>query len=202
MAKSASKNASKTRGKPFGPGNPGGPGRPEGSRNKVTIALDRIADGAGKEILQSMVEGAKGGDMRAAELVLSRIWPVRKGGRSIALDLPKISTAADVVKALGLVADAVGAGDLTPEKARPWRPSSRASAARSRPSSWKPAWQHSERNAENEQVERPHCAVGDRLGGGFAYHPRRDRPAAAGNQRAIAGTSRRQPNARPGELTR
>jgi hypothetical protein len=115
VAKSASKNASKTRGKPFGPGNPGGPGRPEGSRNKVTIALDHIADGAGKEILQSMVEAAKGGDMTAAAHVLSRIWPIRRG-RPVSLDLPKIETAADVVKALGLVADAVGAGDLTPDE--------------------------------------------------------------------------------------
>jgi hypothetical protein len=115
MATSASKIAAKTRGKPFEPGSPGGPGRPEGSRNKATIALDRIADGAGKEILQKMVEAAKAGDMRAAELVLSRIWPARKG-RPIALALPPICTAADVVSALGAVADAVAGGDITPDE--------------------------------------------------------------------------------------
>jgi hypothetical protein len=114
----ASKNASKRRqapGRPFEPGHPGGPGRPAGSRNKATIALDKIADGAGKAILKKMVEAAKGGDMRAADLVLARIWPVRKG-RQIALTLPAIQSASDVVAAVGAVADAVGAGEITPDE--------------------------------------------------------------------------------------
>jgi hypothetical protein len=44
------------------------------------VVLDQLADDAGKEILEEMIDAAKGGDMRAADLVLSRIWPVRKGG--------------------------------------------------------------------------------------------------------------------------
>jgi hypothetical protein len=64
---------------PFKPGNPGGPGRPADSRNKATLALDRIADDAGEDILNAMVAAAKGGDIRSADLVLQRIWPVRKG---------------------------------------------------------------------------------------------------------------------------
>ena len=55
--------------------------------------------------------------MRAADLVLSRIWPIRKGGRTIKLDLPAIETAGDIVKALGKLAESVGAGDLTPDEA-------------------------------------------------------------------------------------
>jgi hypothetical protein len=115
MSAGATKNAKKTPGRPFEPGNPGGPGRPEGSRNKATIALDKIADGAGKAILKKMVEAAKGGEMRAADLVLARIWPVRKG-RPIALALPAIQSASDVVAAVGAVADAVGAGEITPDE--------------------------------------------------------------------------------------
>ena len=99
----------------FQPGNPGGPGRPQGSRNAATFALDRIADEAGKDILKKMVEAAKSGDMRAAELVLQRIWPARKS-RPIALTLPAIQSASDVVAAVGAVADAVGAGDITPDE--------------------------------------------------------------------------------------
>jgi hypothetical protein len=83
----------------FQPGNPGGPGRPTGSRNKATLALDKLAEG----------------DARAAELILSRVWPPRKG-RPVAMRLPAIETAADLVKALGAVADAVAAGDLTPDE--------------------------------------------------------------------------------------
>jgi hypothetical protein len=59
----------------FEPGGPGGPGRPQGSRNAATLVLDKIADDAGEAILEKMVEAAKSGDMRAAELVLQRIWP-------------------------------------------------------------------------------------------------------------------------------
>ena len=99
----------------FKAGNPGGPGRPAGSRNAATIALDKIADSAGEAILKKMVEAAEDGDLRAADLVLSRIWPARKG-RPISLELPKIETAADLVAGLGRVADAVAAGDITPDE--------------------------------------------------------------------------------------
>jgi hypothetical protein len=99
----------------FEPGGPGGPGRPVGSRNKASLALDKIADDAGEDILNKMVEAAKDGDMRAADLVLSRIWPVRKG-RPITLTLPAIRSARDVVAAVGAVADAVTAGDITPDE--------------------------------------------------------------------------------------
>ena len=110
------KNGKKSEDTRFQPGNPGGPGRPAGSRNKATVVLDQLADDAGKEILEKMIDAAKGGDMRAADLVLSRIWPVRKG-RPITLELPPIETAADIVSALGKVADAVAAGDVTPDEA-------------------------------------------------------------------------------------
>jgi hypothetical protein len=99
----------------FEPGGPGGPGRPQGSRNKATLALDQIAEDAGQGILDKLVEGAKGGDMRAAELVLQRIWPARKS-RPISLALPAIRSASDVVAAVGAVADAVGSGDITPDE--------------------------------------------------------------------------------------
>jgi hypothetical protein len=114
-AVTASKKAGKTRGRPFEPGHPGGPGRPSGSRNAATLALDAIGEAAAPEILQKLVDSAKGGDVRSAEIVLSRIWPARKG-RPVSMQIPKIKTAADVVAALGLVAEAVGAGEITPDE--------------------------------------------------------------------------------------
>jgi hypothetical protein len=112
---SASKNADKKRGKPFERGHPGGPGRPEGSRNKASLLLDQLATEEGQEILRKVVEAAKGGDARSAEIILSRIWPVRKG-RPVTLQLPQIDTASDLVKALGVVANAVGAGEITADE--------------------------------------------------------------------------------------
>ena len=42
-------------------------------------------------------------DLRAADMVLSRVWPIRKGRPlSLSLPLPKIETAADIVTALGV----------------------------------------------------------------------------------------------------
>jgi hypothetical protein len=111
----STKNEKETADTRFQPGNPGGPGRPAGSRNKATIALDKISDDAGKAILEKMVEAAKAGDMRAGEMILARVWPVRKGS-PVVVPLPPIKTATDVVSALGVLADAVTAGDITPEE--------------------------------------------------------------------------------------
>ena len=114
MAK-PTKNAKKSASTRFQPGNPGGPGRPFGSRNAATIALDAMADGDAHAVLTAMLEKAKAGDQRAAEIVLARVWPVRKG-RPVTLSIPPIVTATDIVAALGVVADAMAAGEITPEE--------------------------------------------------------------------------------------
>jgi len=116
MSKNTSNNAGQTqRGRPFEPGNRAGRGRKAGSRNKATVILDKMAEGDAKAVLEKQLELAKAGDQQAAQLVLSRIWPIRKG-RPVSIALPALETAADIVKALGSVAGAVGAGDLTPEE--------------------------------------------------------------------------------------
>ena len=79
------------------------------------MALDKIGGEAAADILQKQIEAAKGGDARAAEIILSRVWPIRKG-RPVSLQLPAIKTAADVVGALGAVADAVAGGEITPDE--------------------------------------------------------------------------------------
>jgi hypothetical protein len=79
------------------------------------LILDALADGEAETILQKQIELAKGGDQRAAEVILSRAWPARKS-RPVTLALPAMQSAADVVAAVGAVADAVGAGDITPDE--------------------------------------------------------------------------------------
>jgi len=80
------------------------------------VALDKLAENDAKDILQKQIEMAKEGDQRAAEVILSRVWPARKG-RPVTMDLPQIETAADIVTALGAVADATVRGDITPDEA-------------------------------------------------------------------------------------
>jgi hypothetical protein len=68
-----------------------------------------------KDVLEKQIELAKAGDQQAAQLVLARVWPVRKG-RPISLQLPPIVTPSDVVAALGVIAGAVGSGEITADE--------------------------------------------------------------------------------------
>ena len=100
----------------FAPGNPGGPGRPQGSRNNATLALDQLADGEADEILATVVAKARDGDLKAAELVLARVWPARKG-RRVSLELPTVETAHDIANAISAVLEAIKNGEITPDEA-------------------------------------------------------------------------------------
>lgn len=95
-------------------GNPAG--RTKGSRHPALVALDTVGQDAAVGILQSVITAALAGDMRAAGILLDRIWPARKG-RPVHLDLPAIKTGADLAQALSAVVAAVAAGQLTPEEA-------------------------------------------------------------------------------------
>jgi hypothetical protein len=101
----------------FAPGNPGGPGRPKGARHAALAALDAIGAEAAEEVLRRVVEDAKAGDLRAAEILLRRLWPERKG-RPVEVALPEVASAANLVAALAAVASAMGRGELTSEEAR------------------------------------------------------------------------------------
>jgi hypothetical protein len=95
-------------------GNPSG--RPQGSRNAATLLLDAMADGQAEAVLANVLTAAKGGDLKAAEIILSRIWPAKKG-RPVRLDLPAIKTAPDILAALAAVVDATGKGEITTDEA-------------------------------------------------------------------------------------
>ena len=112
----ASNIARKSRGKPFAAGNPGGPGRPVGSRNNATILLDRIAETDAGDVLRGVITAAKAGDLRAAEIVLARAWPVRKG-RPVTFDLPETLTTDAIGAALDAVLRATADGAITPDEA-------------------------------------------------------------------------------------
>ena len=66
-------------------------------------------------VMRSVVAAAKGGDMRAADILLRRLWPERKG-RPVQLDLPAITTPGEIVAALRALAAAVAAGEVSPKE--------------------------------------------------------------------------------------
>lgn len=94
-------------------GNPAG--KPKG-RHRAHLAMDAIGQDGAEEIIRKVVAEAIDGDMRAAEIILARIWPVRKG-RPVKLHLPAISTAADIASAMAAVVAAMATGEITPEEA-------------------------------------------------------------------------------------
>ncbi len=101
----------------FRPGRSGNPsGRPRGTRHRVLLALDAIGAEGAEDIVRSVVAAARSGDLKAADILLRRLWPERRS-RPVLLDLPVIKTADDIVAALGKIVCAVAAGELTPDEA-------------------------------------------------------------------------------------
>jgi Family of unknown function (DUF5681) len=90
-------------------------GKPKGARNRASLLLDKMAQADAAAVLRAVLDKAKRGDMTAATTVLARLWPVQKG-RSIALDLPHIATAEDVIAALDVINAAIGCGQITPDE--------------------------------------------------------------------------------------
>jgi hypothetical protein len=105
-------------GKPhrFQPGNKHGRGRPQGSRNKMTIALQELLDGEGEAITRVLIDKAKSGDMTAIRLCIERLIPVMKE-RPVKLEFGSTETAAGLARAFDSLLQAVGNGEITPNDA-------------------------------------------------------------------------------------
>lgn len=100
----------------FQPGHSGNPrGRPAGSRNRVTIACEKILDNEATAITQKAVELAKAGDTVALRLCLDRIVPPRKGS-PVRFAIPTLTNSGDVRAAALAVLQAVADGQISPEE--------------------------------------------------------------------------------------
>ena len=101
----------------FVKGHPGGPGRPRGSRNKAGQRLDERAAADADEILAQMIKAAKDGNQRAAEFVLSRLWPRATSGAS-EFEMPTLTKPEDLPVALRAISEALARGDITIAEAK------------------------------------------------------------------------------------
>ena len=106
--------AKRVRGRPFAKGRSGNPGgRPRGSINRSTRAAQLLLDGEATALSRKAVELALAGDPTALRLCLDRTVAPRRD-RAVELALPPINSAADILGAIKVVADAVGRGGITP----------------------------------------------------------------------------------------
>ena len=102
----------------FEPGQSGNPnGRPRGSRNKVTVAVEKLLEADAETIVKKAIEMAKGGDTALIRLCLSRLSPPPRKDRHIPFVLPPMNSPISTVTAVAAITDAVAAGKLTPGEA-------------------------------------------------------------------------------------
>jgi hypothetical protein len=103
----------------FTKGGPGGPSRPKGSKNKEIHRARQLHSEHGREALQRVVDNMRDEDkrisQRASEFVLMQGPRVTE--EPILVELPEISSLADAKRALNVLNAAMGAGEITPEKA-------------------------------------------------------------------------------------
>lgn len=105
------------KGKPFQAGQSGNPaGKAKGTRNRTTVALEKLLDDEASALTRTAIDLAKGGDTVALRMCLDRLMPVRKD-RPITFDLPAIETAADSTKATAALMRGVASGEITPSEA-------------------------------------------------------------------------------------
>jgi hypothetical protein len=110
--------AGRIQGGRFVPGVSGNPaGKPPGARARATRLAEKLMAGDAEAVVRAVIDAAKGGDMTAAKIILDRIAPACRG-RPVRLDLPPIVSAADLVKALAAVADAMARGVISAEEAQ------------------------------------------------------------------------------------
>jgi hypothetical protein len=100
----------------FQPGRSGNPaGRAKGSKNKRTIIAEEF-ERAGSEVARVVVEKAKAGDLRAADLLLQRIEPpLKPQAPRVTFSIDPDQSIADQAKALLL---ACSKGEISPEQFR------------------------------------------------------------------------------------
>jgi hypothetical protein len=109
MTDTLRKNATKTRGRPFKPGNAG---RPKGARNRATLAAANLLDGEAEALTRKAIELALEGDILALRICLDRILPPRRE-RNVIVNLPSLRSPGDAGEVSAVILDAVSKGEVT-----------------------------------------------------------------------------------------
>lgn len=100
----------------FVKGQSGNPrGKPKGVRHATTQISYALMEGNLAEVLATVIERAKSGDMAACRMIVDKVLPNTKD-RPITLHLPPITDLDGVGKAQAKILQAVATGDITPNE--------------------------------------------------------------------------------------
>lgn len=100
----------------FVKGQSGNPkGKPKGARHTATQITYALIEGNLQEVLETVVERAKNGDMTACRMILDKVLPNTKD-RSVTIDLPPINDLDGVGLAQAQILQAVANGNITPNE--------------------------------------------------------------------------------------
>jgi hypothetical protein len=103
-------------GRPFPKGQSGNPaGRPAGSRNAATLLAESLLRDNAPDIARTTLERAYAGNNTLLRAAFQTAVPRR--ARTVAVALPEITTAADLLPAMAAIIRAVGEGEITPYEA-------------------------------------------------------------------------------------
>jgi hypothetical protein len=95
-------------------GNPAG--RPYGSRNKRTIAAEKLFAEDAEALIKVAIDLAKAGDTAALRLCLERICAPHRH-RPVPVELPQLLKADDAVGAMSTIVQEIADGELSPPEA-------------------------------------------------------------------------------------
>jgi hypothetical protein len=100
----------------FVKGQSGNPkGKPKGVRHTATQITYALMEGNLQEVLETVIERAKNGDMAACRMILDKVLPNTKD-RPVTINLPPINDLNGVGFAQAEILQAVATGDITPNE--------------------------------------------------------------------------------------
>ena len=94
----------------FRPGQSGNPnGGPKGSRNKTTLAIEKLLEDDAAAIIKKAIELAKGGDTALIRLCLDRLYAPRSD-RPVPFTLPDMTDSVHAIEAAAAITAGGGSG--------------------------------------------------------------------------------------------